>query len=138
MRALRIRRAVVAAALFALAVQLSAVPAVASAPPGATLNLAWSAPDVSRQVFAVTLTCFPAGGGEDAYMDADAACADLTRAGGDFSALPGSPFISCENYQGWSIRTTATGTWFGHPIHYDVLHANLCHARKATGSVFRF
>jgi hypothetical protein len=93
---------------------------------------------VSRQVFAVTLTCFPTGGGEDVYMDAEAACAAVARADGDFEALPGWWFVNCEGYRGWAIRTTATGHWFGQPIAYDELHANICEAKRATGAVFLF
>jgi len=130
-----------AASVLAVAVLLGLVLApspVRADGPGATLHLTWSAPSVSQQVFTATLTCHPTGGGEESYMDAEAACADLTQAGGNPAALPGWWFVNCTGYQGWAIRTTATGTWFGQPVSYDVLHANVCLARKATGPVFNF
>jgi hypothetical protein len=116
---------------------LVAVPGPASAgpsaEPGASLVLTWSAPDVSRQVFTAHLTCAP-DASDQAEHDASAACAQIATAGGDFTALPGFP-VDCSHYQGWRIRTTATGTWSGAPVRYDVLHANICEARKATGAV---
>ena len=110
--------------------------ASATSEPGASLNLNFSAPGVSLQVFTIQLTCHPTGGGDAAYIDADGICSDLTAINGDFNALPGYPFINCANYRGWAIRTWATGHWFGQPVHYDVLHANICEAKKATGRIF--
>lgn len=57
---------------------------------------------------------------------------------GRVEALPGYWFVNCEHYRGWAIRTTATGEWFGQPVSYDKLHANICEARRATGAVFNF
>ncbi|GAA4729264.1 hypothetical protein GCM10023263_84620 [Phytohabitans rumicis] len=83
------------------------------------------------------MTCHPAGGGEEWYLDPVLACGDLTAAGGDFEALPGR-LLSCEGVQGWAIRTTAAGHWFGQAVSYDELHANWCEARKKLGWVFTF
>jgi hypothetical protein len=132
-----ILRALGAFAAAALLTLTCSSPAAASDSAGATLYLTWSAPTVSSQVSSVTLTCFPTGGGEDLYFDADAACAALTTANGNFAALTGW-WLDCTTYRGWPIRTTATGTWSGRSVNYDVLHANICEARKATGPVFVF
>ena len=126
-----------AAVLLATAVASPASASTSADEPGAVLTLSWSAPAASNQVFTTTLTCHPTGGGEEWYMDAEAACGDLTVAGGDFEALPGR-LLSCEGVQGWAIRTTATGHWFGQPVNYDELHANWCEARKKLGWVFIF
>jgi hypothetical protein len=134
MRVLRVASAVAVAMLLAAAV---ASPAAAADEPGAVLNLSWSAPAASNQVFTTTLTCHPAGGGDEWYLDPVLACGDLTVAGGDFEALPGR-WLSCEGVQGWAIRTTASGHWFGQPVSYDELHANWCEAREKLGWVFIF
>ncbi|GLI03479.1 SSI family serine proteinase inhibitor [Phytohabitans aurantiacus] len=124
-----------AAAMFLAAAVAS--PAAAADEPGAVLDLSWSAPAASNQVFTTTLTCHPAGGGEEWYLDPVLACGDLTAAGGDFEALPGR-LLSCEGVQGAAIRTTASGHWFGQPVSYDELHANWCEVRKKLGWVFIF
>jgi len=134
---MRLLKTALAAAVALVAIVGPASAARADAP-GATLYLTWSAPTVSYQVFSVTLTCFPSGGGEEAYFDADLACSAISAAGGDFTALPGWPFVGCTGYSGWAIRTTATGTWLGRSVAYDRTHANICEARRATGWVFLF
>jgi hypothetical protein len=90
---------------------------------------------LSSQVFTATLTCSPNASTQE-YHDADRACSDIAEAGGDFTALPGRPGLDCSTYRGWMIRTTATGTWNGQPVNYDVLHENICEVRKATDQVF--
>ncbi|WP_233624856.1 SSI family serine proteinase inhibitor [Actinoplanes sp. ATCC 53533] len=127
----------VAVLLAAMAASPAAASASAFAEPGAVLNLSWSAPAASNQVFTTTLTCHPTGGGEEWYMDAEAACGDLTTAGGNFESLPGR-LLNCEGVQGWAIRTTASGHWFGQAVSYDESHANWCEARKKLGWVFIF
>ena len=114
---------------------LTAASAAETTSPQGTLHLSWSAPEVSLQVFTATLTCSP-NTSTEAYHDADLACSDIAEAGGDFTALPGRPGLDCSTYRGWKIRTTATGTWNGQPVSYDVLHENICEARKATDQVF--
>jgi hypothetical protein len=114
---------------------LGASAAQGNSPQGQTVHLTWSAPEVSLQVFSATLTCSPNTSTQD-YHDVDRACADIAAAGGDFRALPGRPGMDCSKYRGWKIRTTATGTWNGRPVSYDVLHANACEWRKATDQVF--
>ncbi|WP_203934653.1 SSI family serine proteinase inhibitor [Virgisporangium ochraceum] len=129
-----------AAATMAAALSLTSVvasPATATALPGATLSLSWSAPSVSNQVFTTTLTCSPAGGGEEWYLDPELACGDLAAAGGDFPSLPGRP-LDCAGAGGPAIRFTATGTWDGHPVSYDRVHANWCQARRSLGRVATF
>ena len=120
--------------LTAAVLGVGATTAQGSSPEG-TLHLSWSAPEVSLQVFTATLTCSPNAGTQE-YHDADRACSDIAEAGGDFRALPGRPGLNCATYRGWKIRTTATGTWNGQPVSYDVLHKNICEARKATDQVF--
>ncbi|HEX6024324.1 MAG TPA: SSI family serine proteinase inhibitor [Solirubrobacter sp.] len=116
-------------------VGLTTASAAEPAGPVGTLHLTWSAPEVSKQVFSATLTCSPNASSEP-YHDADWACADIAAAGGDFRALPGRPGMDCSSYRGWKIRTTATGTWNGRKVNYDVLHANACEFKKATDQVF--
>lgn len=62
-------------------------------------------------VFTTTLTCSPAGGGEEWYLDPELACGDFAAAGGDLSALPGRP-LDCAGARGPAIRFTprAPGT----------------------------
>ena len=114
---------------------LSAVSVARTSSPEGTLHLSWSAPEVSLQVFTATLTCSPNASTQD-YHDADRACSDIAASGGNLKALPGRPGMNCTTYRGWKIRTTATGTWNGRPVSYDVLHKNICEARKATDQVF--
>jgi hypothetical protein len=114
-----------------------ASPAATTDEPGAVLTLSWSAPAASNQVFTTTLTCDPAGGGEEWYLDPVLACGDLAVADGDIDALPGR-LLSCEGVQGWAIRTTVTGHWYGEPVAYDELHANWCEVRKKLGWLFIF
>jgi hypothetical protein len=135
MRILTTAGAMVAAALLAFT-PTSPVSAADGGSP-ASLTLSWSAPTVSNQVSTATLNCLPASGG-GGYMDIEAACADAAAANGDLTALRGWPFVSCAGYRGWPIRTTATGTWLGRSVTYDVVHANVCEARKATGWLFAF
>src|SRR5215204_6941731 len=73
--------------------------AQASGPQG-TLDLSWSAPEISLQVFTATLTCSPTASTQ-AYHDAELACSDIAEAGGDFTALPGRPGLDCSTYRGW-------------------------------------
>ena len=135
---MRLLKTALALAVAAVAVVVPAASAQATATPGGSLHLSWSAPGWSNQVFSVWLNCFPTGGGDESYMDADLACTDIDSAGGDLEALPGWWFVSCGSYQGPAIRTTATGTWFGETVSYDETHANMCETRRATGWVFLF
>jgi hypothetical protein len=135
------RVAGILAAAVLLATAVAAVSPASASPsadgPGAVLTLSWSAPAASNQIFTTTLTCDPAGGGEEWYLDPVLACGDLTAAGGDLESLPGRP-LSCQGVVGWAIRTTVTGHWFGDPVNYDELHANWCVARAKLGWVFTF
>ena len=136
MRVLRAVSTVAAAVLLASAVA-SPASATATGGPGAVLHLSWSAPEASNQVFTTTLTCNPAGGGEEWYLDPELACGDLAAAGGDVDALPGR-LLSCGGVRGWAIRTTVTGHWLGQAVSYDEVHANWCEARKKLGWLFTF
>jgi hypothetical protein len=135
-RVLRAAGTFVAVAVLASAV---AAPAAASTSggPGAVLTLSWSASSAPNQVFTTTLTCHPAGGGEEWYLDPVLACDDLTAAGGNFEALPGRA-LSCVGVPSRAIRTSASGRWFGQPVRYEAVHANWCEARKKLGWVFTF
>lgn len=134
---MRILRTVLVLATIALLGLTAGSPASATEPaPGATLHLSWSA-GTSLQVYSMTLTCSPNGGGDETYSDVDRQCGELMAVNGNFAAL-GHPGQQCANYQGWTIRTMATGVWFGQPVHHDVVHANMCVARMDTGLVFQF
>lgn len=135
MRILRLITTFATAALLVLTGTSVAAATATDDEPGAVLQLAWSAGG-SNQVFTATLTCSPNTGLDNSYADPDLVCADIAQANGDFNALPGWAFVDCTGYQGWTIRTRATGNWFGTAVNYDVTHANICEARRATGWVF--
>jgi len=92
---------------------------------------------MSSQVFTTRLTCHPAGGGDEWYLDPDLACGDLAAAGGSFAALPGRR-LSCEQVPRRPVQFTATGHWFGQPVRYEEVHTNWCEARKKLGWVAIF
>jgi ABC-type transport system substrate-binding protein len=133
MRIRRVASTFAAAALLAVASTPASATASPASDPGAVITLSWNAPQASNQWFTTTITCDPAGGGEDWYLDAEAACADLTVANGDFNALPGRGLNCTGTGQYWAIRTTATGTWHGTPVNYDETHLDWCYARRKLG-----
>jgi hypothetical protein len=127
-----VRRLVTTFAAAALLAATFTTPAHAS-PPGAVITLSWTAPHLSNQWSTTTITCDPAAGGEDWYLDPERACADLTAADGDFHALPGRLLTCTGAARNPAIRTTATGVWHGRTVSYDETHADWCHARRKLG-----
>ncbi len=81
----------------------------------------------------VLLHCDPPGGSHPA---AEAACADLAAAGGDFDALPGDPHRCTKEYD--PVTATATGTYNGRPVAWHRTFPNACVMDGITGPVFRF
>lgn len=79
-----------------------------------------------------TLTCNPDGGDHPA---ADAACAEIEAANGDFTALPGEPGRIC-TFEYDPVTVTATGTWRGQQVNYQETFPNTCVLISETGSVF--
>ncbi|MGW3468931.1 SSI family serine proteinase inhibitor [Saccharopolyspora sp. NPDC000995] len=112
------------------------VPGLAAAASGedaeqSTLKLTVTESQESRTV---TLNCDPASGD---HPRASVACDELHQVEGKFERLdPGQP----KNCTKESRQTTASaeGTWRGQPVGYQVLLANPCELKAATGSVFAF
>ncbi|GGU79712.1 SSI family serine proteinase inhibitor [Lentzea flava] len=81
---------------------------------------------------AYSLTCNPDGGDHPA---ADAACAEIEAARGDFTALPGEPGMLC-TYLYDPVTVSATGRWMGQEVNYQETFPNTCELIRETGSVF--
>lgn len=133
---MRTLKAALALALTVAFVAVAPSPAASSPSPGVHVVLSYASAQHPNQVQTTTLTCHPVNEFGTAVLDPFAACADIDAAGGDFHALPGW-WVSCGPH-GASIRTTATGHWFGVPVDYDEVHDNICEVRRATGWVFLF
>ncbi|NKE63238.1 hypothetical protein FXN61_43550 [Lentzea sp. PSKA42] len=89
-------------------------------------------PENQSATSAFTLTCNPDGGN---HPSADAACAEIEAANGDFSALPGEPDLLC-TYIYDPVTVSATGRWMGQDVNYTQTFPNTCELIRATGSVF--
>lgn len=85
---------------------------------------------------AVLLRCRPTAGGD--HPDAQAACTELTLAGGNFEALLASdPNRICPKI--WDpVVVTADGVWQGQRVSYSHTYANSCIKAGGTGAVFGF
>ncbi|GAA3001986.1 SSI family serine proteinase inhibitor [Streptomyces fulvorobeus] len=83
---------------------------------------------------AVLLTC-PAAA-VPGHPDPAAACADLTRAGGDLDALPGDPHSCTREYE--PVIAQVSGAYRGRPVAWSRTYPNACLLDAGTGSVFRF
>ncbi|MFI9404652.1 SSI family serine proteinase inhibitor [Nocardia sp. NPDC052316] len=80
----------------------------------------------------VALTCEPTGGEHPA---ADAACAALTAADGDFDKLAGDPTAVCvQVYE--PVTAIATGTWRGRSVTWEKTFGNKCELSARTTPVF--
>jgi hypothetical protein len=129
------RRVLVAVAALA---PLAAVPAAFAEAPGAsapagvyTLVLA---PAQGGGTDTGSLTCGPDGSGHPA---AATACAQLTAAGGQVSAIPGEKGMCPMIWR--PVTATAVGLWNGRPRYYSRTFTNRCVAVRSTGGVlFRF
>lgn len=80
------------------------------------------------------LMCEPPSG---SHPDAQAACADLNRSGGDFTKLPGDPEVdACPDI--WEpVVASAFGMWEGRMTWYMYRYGNTCELRRSTGPVFQ-
>ncbi|MEU5848238.1 SSI family serine proteinase inhibitor [Saccharopolyspora shandongensis] len=111
------------------------VPGVASATSDAaeqsTLKLTVTE---SQKTRTVTLTCDPARGEHPRASDA---CAELQRVDGKFERLNQGEPKSCTK-ESRQVNASAEGTWRGQPVGYQVMLANPCTLKAATGSVFDF
>src|SRR4051794_9280607 len=79
----------------------------------------------------VWLTCNPDGG---SHPDPAAACAAISAAKGDLSALPPGDMFCTMQYD--PVTVTADGWWKGRPVHYRHTFGNGCVLRNETGPVF--
>jgi Subtilisin inhibitor-like len=133
MRTFRIGGLLIAAAATVLCV--SATPAAsAAAPPesgGSSLTLLIWGPNSASK--GVELRCDPPGG---SHPDPQAACADLTRAGGDFSRLS-SGSVAC-TMELREVTAVAVGTWDGVTTRWHEKFSNPCVMRSRTASLFDF
>lgn len=83
----------------------------------------------------VTLTCAPTGG---THPRAEAACADLTAAGGDIARIPPMAGVGCLAVY-LPVEARATGNWNGWFIQYSRTFSNGCVANVSTGGdIFYF
>ncbi|MDQ3404172.1 MAG: subtilase-type protease inhibitor [Actinomycetota bacterium] len=87
----------------------------------------------SQDVLRVSsLSCGPAGG---QHPNADAACTELGKVAGDFTALNVTPEGACTlQYDPVTVR--ARGYWDGKPIDHHETFGNLCAMMLTTGPVF--
>ncbi|MES9537856.1 MULTISPECIES: SSI family serine proteinase inhibitor [unclassified Actinomadura] len=111
-----------------------AVPANAAAVTQLTVSIA---PDISTGPAAksVTLECEPTGG---THPDAEAACADLIKAGGDFRKIPRVPGATCPQYYD-PVTASVVGRWRGMFISTSARYINAACANVETGGhVFHF
>jgi subtilisin inhibitor-like len=81
------------------------------------------------------LRCDPPGG---SHPRAGAACADLSRAGGDLNGLPGDPQVQICTMEYRPVTASARGVWRGRPVRWSHEYGNPCALRAATGPVFSF
>ncbi|MFE5463003.1 SSI family serine proteinase inhibitor [Nocardia sp. NPDC056564] len=80
----------------------------------------------------VTLTCEPTGGD---HPKAEAACAALAAAGGDFDKLPGDPTTACiQVFE--PVDASVTGTWQGKQVDWRKAFGNKCELSARTTPVF--
>jgi subtilisin inhibitor-like len=79
------------------------------------------------------LTCDPSGG---SHPQADAACADLAAARGDFGKLPGDGGRACPDVYA-PVTAAAFGVWRGTPVTYGARYGNACEMSVTTGPVFQ-
>ncbi|WP_405165351.1 subtilase-type protease inhibitor [Nocardia sp. NBC_01499] len=80
----------------------------------------------------VTLTCEPTGGN---HTNAEAACAALAAAGGDFDKLVGDPTAVCTQvYE--PVTAAVTGTWQGKKVDWQKTFGNKCELSGRTTPVF--
>ena len=83
---------------------------------------------------AATLGCEPPGG---SHSNADAACAALAAAGGDFSKLTGQPGIFCPDIFD-PVTAQARGQYRGAPVAFEQTYPNRCDLDRQTAPVFQF
>ncbi|WP_137815251.1 SSI family serine proteinase inhibitor [Gandjariella thermophila] len=81
------------------------------------------------------LNCDPPGG---THPSAVAACADLSRAQGNFDRLPGDTAHPYCPMMYRPVTASAHGTWRGRPVTYTATYPNGCVLTQRTGPVFRF
>ncbi|MEV0088618.1 SSI family serine proteinase inhibitor [Saccharopolyspora sp. NPDC050642] len=122
----------VVSVVFAAAVLVPGVASATSDGAGqSTLKLTVTESQKSRTV---TLTCDPARGEHPRATDA---CTELQRVDGKFERLDLGEPKSCTK-ESRPVNASAEGTWRGQPVGYQVLLANPCALKAATGSVFDF
>ncbi|MEV7289295.1 subtilase-type protease inhibitor [Streptomyces sp. NPDC093252] len=84
---------------------------------------------------AVTLSCAPAPGGT--HPSPRAACAELTRVGGDFDTLTADAAVMCtRDYR--PVVATVSGVWQGKRVGYERTFPNDCMMRAHGAGVFSF
>lgn len=118
----------------AVAEQPEAAPVAApTAKPSRGLFLTLSGAD-NTWIRGVLLHCSPVPAGP--HPEADAACAALDAARGDFDRLSGERHPCTKQYD--PVTVSATGAWRGRPTAWHKTFANACELAVATGAVFRF
>ncbi|MBP2471715.1 hypothetical protein JOF53_000587 [Crossiella equi] len=80
-----------------------------------------------------TLLCQPPGGDHPRKA---AACADLTRANGNFLRLPGDPDNPGCPRDYSPVTVTAKGQWQGQRVSFIRTYGNACVLQATTGPVF--
>ncbi len=90
---------------------------------------------IAAPVRAVTLTCAPEASGT--HPAAEAACAELRGAGGDFDALRADSGVFCTREYA-PVVVTVDGVWQGRHVSYERTFANECVKNAGSDSVFTF
>ncbi|MGH4008777.1 MAG: SSI family serine proteinase inhibitor [Pseudonocardiaceae bacterium] len=116
---------------------MMSVGAIAAAPgASATAEQSFLALSVQAEDNAsvATLRCDPPSG---SHSNADAACAALADAGGDFSKLTGQPGTLCPDIFD-PVTAQARGQYRGAPVAFQQTYPNRCDLDRQTAPVFQF
>jgi hypothetical protein len=100
-------------------------------PPPSTVLFLSVAPR-NAPINTAVLFCEPPGG---LHPRAEAACADIATADGDFTKLPGLYQVICDDIYD-PVIATAFGWWKGRLTWFQRTYANMCELRGDTGPVF--
>ncbi|WP_369216080.1 SSI family serine proteinase inhibitor [Streptomyces flavofungini] len=137
-RTLRIAGAAVAAATCVLAATSGTAQAEAPKPtslyaPSALVLTVGQGEDATSAAVerAVTLTCAPRPGGT--HPAAAAACAELTKTGGQFAQLvrDSSDVVCTREWQ--PVTVSVTGVWYGKHVNWSATFANRCEMNAGLG-----
>lgn len=98
--------------------------------PRGSFTLSITSATSGERIASASLTCPPGGG---SHPNPDAACEQLSQAGGRIEAVPDDPGPCTTEFD--PVIVAASGSWNGQPRHYKQEFSNRCVAVRATGGV---